>query len=478
MKTPARHRPALLTRGRLAAICGALVCVVGAPLAAQPPTAPLWTEGAGVRQADPSPFVRLVESVGPAVVSVVVGYTPGTGPSHLRDLGPGPGLAQGSGFVIHQDGYVLTNFHVIDNAASIHVRFSDHRELPARVVGVDQGTDLALLKLERTNGPLPVAPLGDSDALEVGDYVLAIGNPLGLHHSVSAGIVSALGRRNLPVEGRKQQGDFIQTDAPINPGNSGGPLVNMTGEVIGINTAINREGQGISFAIPINMVKTLLPQLRERGYVERSWLGVRVQALEPLLASSFSLENSEGALITEVVDPSPASRAALQEGDVITRFASHTIRNDDDLPWYVSTLAAESQVEIEVIRQGQPLTLEVTMEAIPNQDAPRLPDTPLEPLADPTSPTRFGVEVSALTTRLARQVQAPDDQGVLVTGMSDDSPARRGGLRHRDVIVEVDTTPIDSEESFRQAVESLHTGEVVRLKVLRRGRAFYLAFER
>src|SRR5690554_6927286 len=314
MRLSAPHRRSRSRALQMSAGLAMLLLLGSAQAAAQTPERVIWTEGNGARGVGSSPFVELVDEVGPAVVSVVVSYAPGTGPSHMRDLGSGPALAQGSGFVINDEGFVLTNFHVIDNASSVQVRFSDRREMSARVVGVDQPTDLALLKLESDHGPLPIAPLGDSDALKVGEYVLAIGNPLGLNHSVSAGIVSALGRRNLPVEGREQAGDFIQTDAPINPGNSGGPLVSMNGEVIGINTAINRQGQGISFAIPINMVKTLLPQLEDRGFVERSWLGVRVQDLEPMLASSFRLESAAGALITEVVYPSPASQAALQEG--------------------------------------------------------------------------------------------------------------------------------------------------------------------
>lgn len=474
----------LATRPRLGrltlALCALILLIFagGSQAAAQDAERVLWTEGRGARGMDTSPFVELVEEVGPAVVSVMVSYAPGTGPSHLRDLSSGPTLAQGSGFVIHEEGYVLTNFHVIDNASSVDVRFSDRREMPARVVGVDQPTDLALLKLEVDQGPLPVAPLGDSDALQVGEYVLAIGNPLGLNHSVSAGIVSALGRRNLPVEGREQQGDFIQTDAPINPGNSGGPLVSMNGDVIGINTAINRQGQGISFAIPINMVKTLLPQLQDRGFVERSWLGVRVQDLEPMLATSFRLESAAGALITEVVDMSPAAQAALQEGDVITHFGGRTILTSDDLPWYVSTTPAGSTVEVEIMRAGESQRVEVQMQAIPDQERPSLPVASASLPADPTSPTRFGVEVAPMTARLARQVRAPDERGVLVTGMSDDSPARQGGLRNRDVIVEVGTTPIDSQESFEQAVADLSAGDVVRLKIIRRGRSVYLAFER
>ncbi len=433
-------------------------------------------------------FSRLATSIGPSVVNVLVSYPVGSGFESTRSSPidwsdpRNHGGAQGSGFIIHPSGYILTNFHVVDGAQRINVRLSDNSEHRADVIGVDSETDIALIKINQPD-PLPSVILGDSEQLQVGEYVVAIGNPLGLDHTVTAGIISALGRKNLTVEGRELYSDFIQTDASINPGNSGGPLISLHGEVIGINTAINRQGQGISFAIPINMVKTLLPQLHQNGYVVRSWLGVRVQELHPTLAASFGLKNSQGALVTEVIDKSPAATAGIRAGDVIIRFNDTPIRSTDQLPWLVSTAGGGNNVDVELVRNQKPQTIRVRMEDQPNQKKPTLPGKGPSASLPPTPPNaaalpELGVQVKVLTESLARQLGAQSTGGVVVTDLTDSSPALRSGLRRRDVITEIGEHAIASEEDFQKQTLAINAGEVIRFKVVRGGRTLYIAFER
>ncbi len=434
-------------------------------------------------------FSRLATTLGPAVVNVLVSY-PSFQEQDPAQNAPidwsdprNQGGAQGSGFIIHPSGYILTNFHVVDGAQRINVRLADNSELPADVIGVDAETDIALIKIDSPDA-LPSVVLGDSDLIEVGEYVVAIGNPLGLDHTVTAGIISALGRKNLTIEGRELYSNFIQTDASINPGNSGGPLISLHGEVIGINTAINKQAQGISFAIPINMVKTLLPQLQTQGYVTRSWLGVRVQELHPTLAISFGLKTSQGALVTEVIDTSPAAKAGIRAGDVILSFNSIPIRSTDQLPWLVSTAGGGNDVDIEFIRAQKQQTVRVRMEDQPNQKKPNLsnfqkPGSDLPSNAKiPAALPALGVQVKALTDSLARQLGAQSTGGVVVTSLEDSSPAVRSGLRRRDVITEIGEHSIGTEDDFQNRTNTLNAGEVVRLKIVRGGRIIYLAFER
>lgn len=436
----------------------------------------LWLEqntDQGALSVRPSPYAQLVKQVGPAVVSIRVSFDRGEIPAHARRAMPNPfeAVAEGSGFVIHPDGYLLTNYHVVENARQVTVQFDDRTTYDAQVIGGDPMTDLALLKVTSPQ-PLPAIPLGDSAQSEVGDYVVAIGNPLGLSHSVTAGIISALDRRDLPIEGTTHQTNFIQIDAPINPGNSGGPLLNMRGEVIGINTAVNRQGQGISFAIPINLVKALLPQLHQRGHIVRSHLGVRIQPMDSLLARSFGLETPRGALVTEVLDGSPAASAGIEKRDIVITFNGIPVERSDQLPLMVATTPPDQNVTIRLLRDGQEIDLPVGLQAVPDQTPPDLP-TGTSP---PPPAEGSGVEVTAMTDRLARQLNAPQDRGVVVTSLAENSAARKAGLRNRDVILEVDSTAIDSIEAFDDAFENARGQEVIRLKVLRSGRSVYLAF--
>jgi serine protease Do len=270
-----------------------------------------------------------------------------------------PQQSLGSGFLIDADGYILTNNHVIENAGMIMVKLADEKEYEAKVVGRDPRTDLALIKIN-ARGDLPVAPLGDSDSLQVGEWVIAIGNPFGLGQTVTAGIVSAKGR----VIGQGPYDDFIQTDAAINPGNSGGPLFDTRGEVVGINTAIFSQAGGnigIGFAVPVNLAKSLLPQLKAKGRVSRGWLGVSIGPVTDEAVEELKLKDKKGALVMEVVERSPADRAGLQEGDVIVAFDGKDVARATDLPRLVGTTPSGKEVMLRVFREGRALDLKATI---------------------------------------------------------------------------------------------------------------------
>ena len=432
-------------------------------------------------------LAELSSKISPAVVNVIVNFEGSSGGLEGlfgEERGAGPGAtAQGSGFIIHPSGYVLTNHHVVAGASRIKVRMNDKREFEARVVGVDPETDVALMKI--TSAPsktrFPTLALGNSDQVRVGQQVLAVGNPLGLNHTVTSGIVSALGRKNLAPSGKDIAADFIQTDASINPGNSGGPLLGLDGAVIGINTAINRQGQGIGFAIPINIVRSLLPQLERKGFVVRSWLGIRVQSIDPLLARSFGLKDRQGALVTEVLDNSPASRAGFKSGDVILTVNAAPVTDADRLPLLISTIEAGHKVPVALLREGKPASLDVTLEALPNQDPPRAPagrDAARDSGDAPDDARPLAIDVKTLTDQLARQLGAAQGTGVVVTRVGDQSPAQTTGLRARDVIVEVDGDSVGAPADFQKLTEPLKVGQVVRFKLIRGGRVIYVAFER
>lgn len=430
----------------------------------------LWIEGSKNPQRQASlkisTYSALAEKVSPAVVNVLVTFHDGDDPL----MGDGSGL--GTGFIIHPNGLFLTNNHVVDGANSVKVRMFDNREMDAEFVGIDPETDIALMRIINAKD-LPTVSLGDSDALQVGEPVVAVGNPLGLGHTVTAGIVSALGRRNLNPGGKDNASDFIQTDASINPGNSGGPLLSADGEVIGINTAVNRSAQGIGFALPINLVKSLIPQLHDNGFVRRAWLGVRVQEITPTLAKSFGLSKPTGALITEIVDKSPGQRAGFVSGDIVLTFDGTKIRTSDQLPWIVSTHPIGKVVPVEVLRHGQATTLDVKVEEMPNQKFPKLPR-----VATAVVSNEVGVQVKSLSEILARQLGARDARGVVVTEISAQSPASSSGLRRRDIVTQVGTTDITSVEAYEATIATYHKGDVIRFKVLRAGRTVFVAFER
>ncbi len=331
----------------------------------------------------PQSFADLVEKVKPAVVNISTETTvriPGNpfrhffGPDEEGPFGdffkrffgdiPDRELKQqslGSGFIIDKDGYIITNNHVVEGADEIKVKLADKREFKARVVGRDPKTDLALIKISSIFKDLPTLPLGDSDKIRVGDWVLAIGNPFGLEHTVTQGIISATGR----VIGSGPYDNFLQTDAPINPGNSGGPLINLKGEVIGINTAIIASGQGIGFAIPSNMAKTVITQLKEKGKVTRGWIGVSIQSMTPELAQSFGLKDTRGALVADIVPGGPADKAGLKRGDIIISFDGKEINEMSELPRIVAETPIGKTVNLKIIRNGKEKVLKITIAPLP-----------------------------------------------------------------------------------------------------------------
>ncbi len=364
----------------------------------------------------------------------------------------------GSGFIITEDGYVVTNHHVVHQADEIVVRLSDRRTFAAEVVGSDPKSDVALLKIEADG--LPTLKLGDSDALQVGEWVLAIGSPFGFDHSVTAGIVSAKGRA-LPSENYVP---FIQTDVAINPGNSGGPLFNMDGEVVGINSQIySRTGgfMGLSFAIPIEMAMEVVEQIRTKGYVSRGWLGVLIQEVTRDLADSFGMTRPTGALVARVLPDSPAEAAGLQVGDVILTFNGMDVPRSSALPPLVGRTRVGAPAEVEVLRGGERVTLEVTIAELPPDDelASRAPS---EPPARPDTASLLGMELEPVPQEI-RDALNLDEGGVVVAQVSE-GPAREARIQRGDVLVMINNQRIESPQHFSELVDALPRG--VRVPVL------------
>ena len=370
-----------------------------------------------------------------------------------------PQRSLGSGFILSEDGYIITNNHVVGDAAKITVRLSDKQEYEAKVVGTDDKTDIALIKIDAKR-PLPTVPLGQSSALEIGDWVLAIGNPFGLEETVTAGIVSAKGR----VIGAGPYDDFIQTDASINPGNSGGPLLNLKGEVVGINTAIFSQSGGnigIGFATPIDLAKSIITQLKEKGKVTRGWLGVAIQQVTPELAKSFNLKEPTGALITDVTKDGPAEKAGLQRGDIITSLNGTPVKDAQELPTLVANRPVSDKVKVTVLRGGQEKTVTVTLG--------QLPDSQAHAEQSEESTKNWGLTVVELTADIARRFQLePERNGVVVTEIEPGSPAELQGMQPGDVIEEVNRMPIKSVEDFKKAMADAEGKDTV-LFLVRRG---------
>jgi serine protease Do len=358
----------------------------------------------------------------------------------------------GSGFIISGDGYILTNYHVVAGADEIKVKLSDSREFKGVLKGGDEKLDIALIKID-AKGNLPVAPLGDSDTLEVGEPVMAIGNPFGLAQTVTAGIVSAKGR----VIGSGPYDDFIQTDASINPGNSGGPLFNSKGEVVGINTAIVAGGQGIGFAIPINMAKEIIPQLKEKGKVTRGWFGVVVQPVTPELAQSFGLAETNGVLVSQVIKDSPAERAGLKSGDIIIDFDGKPIHEMHELPRIAANLPVGKKAAVKILRDGKVEEKTVTIEQ-------------MKEVADDGAVVqeKLGLVVTDLNKELATKLGIKEQTGVIVAEVKPGGAAEEAGVASGDIIVQVDNTPTPTVPEFKKALEARKPGSVLRM-LLRRG---------
>ncbi len=361
----------------------------------------------------------------------------------------------GSGFVMNKDGYILTNNHVVEDADQIKVKLANGKEYDGKVVGRDPKTDLALVKINGATD-LHALPMGNSDNLKVGSWVVAVGSPFGLEQTVTAGIVSAKGR----VIGSGPYDDFIQTDASINPGNSGGPLINMKGEVVGINTAIIASGQGIGFAIPVNMAKEIVSQLQEKGRVTRGWLGVSIQEVTPELAKSFGLNEKKGALVAQVVSGSPAEKAGIEQGDVLVEFDGKEITDSKDLPRLVASTPVGKAVTVKLSRDGKVLDRQVKVGELEEK---------AEVAAKaPSSKKSLGITVQDLTPDVARGLGLKKDTGVVVTGVEPGSPAADAGIRTGDVIREVNRKPVKDVKDFIQKIEKARDQDNV-LLFLQRG---------
>jgi serine protease Do len=373
----------------------------------------------------------------------------------------------GSGFVISEDGYILTNNHVVEEADEILVRMNDRREFVAEVIGRDEQSDIALIKINAKD--LPVVEIGDSDALRVGEWVLAIGSPFGFDHSVTAGIVSAKGR-NLPSENYVP---FIQTDVAINPGNSGGPLFNMAGEVVGINSQIySRSGgfMGLSFAIPIEMAINVADQLKTRGRVSRGWLGVLIQDVTKDLADSFGMKHPRGALIARVLPESPSEEAGLQVGDVIVAFNGIPINSSSKLPPLVGRSSIDKPAKLEILRQGKTKRLEVNIGELPSEEQMEMASN----AAPKVSENRLGLMVSNVNEQIQKQHRLTTRRGVVVESVTGQA-AREAGIQQGDIITMINNVNINDVEHFNRFVKELPGEKTVALLVHRNTGPIFLA---
>ncbi len=372
--------------------------------------------------------------------------------------------ALGSGLIIDGEGLIITNNHVVERADEIRVKIEKGKEYEAKVVGRDPKTDLALIQVKPdADFPKP-AVLGNSNTLRVGDWVMAVGNPFGLGHTVTAGIVSATGR----VIGAGPYDDFIQTDAAINPGNSGGPLFNMNGEVIGINTAIVAQGQGIGFAIPVNVANDLIPQLRA-GRVVRGWLGVMIQDITPELAESFGIKESKGVIISDIVPDGPAEKSNLRRGDVVLNFEGKAVENAHGLSRMVAATPPNTSVNIEVLRDGSKKTIKVTLGTMPDE---------AEESAPVQEEAAWGLSVQNITPEMVQRFGWDQKEtGVVITSVAPGSPAGEARLRPGDLIKEVNRQKIQNMRDYNQSVQKPKAGDTLLLLVKRGKNTFYVALK-
>ena len=410
-------------------------------------------------------FTDLAESAKPSVVNLIPLSAAGRGRDLPQERVPNAS-GSGSGVIIDPEGHIITNSHVIGDATEIEVRFSDTTKLIAQVVGKDLDTDLAVLKVTATH-PLPSARFGDSSAVRVGQWVLAVGNPFGLDRTVTLGVVSGIGRENINLS---RYENFIQTDASINPGNSGGPLFNLRGEIIGINTAIINFAQGIGFAIPSNMAKQVMEQLVSQGRVTRGWLGVGIQPLTTELARKFGVNEGEGVLVNEVFEKDPAAAAGIKPGDILTRIDGTLIDTPSRLSRVVAGLLPGATAKVEIVRDQQRLVLDVTLierrdHAVPTS----LPQTRTD--------VKLGLDVQDLTPSLADKFKLRESRGVLITKVEPGSLAQSEGLHEGDLIKEVNRIDVGSVGEFSSAVAKVRRGETVLLRMLRENRAFYVVLK-
>jgi serine protease Do len=367
----------------------------------------------------------------------------------------------GSGFVVDGSGLIVTNNHVVDGADEIIVKLNDKHEFSAKVIGKDPLTDLALIKIEPKGVVLKPIVLADSNIAEIGDWVVAIGNPLGLEWTVTAGIISAKSREL----GSSPYDNFMQTDASINPGNSGGPLLNLDGEVVGINTAIIPSGQGLGFAIPVNMLKEILPKLK-KGKVDRGWLGVTVQSLDEKIAEGLGLENAEGALISDVVKGDPADKAGVKAGDVVIAINGRAVKDNRELINVIGAYEPNTSVKLTVLREGKKKEISVKL-GIRKDDSAAVSTEP-----DASQP----IVVKDIDSDTAKKFEI--EGGVIVTGIDENSNAFTAGLRPGDIVLWLNRQSVKSASDFYDKFAKVKSGDVVFLKVLSKGSGRFIAFDK
>jgi serine protease Do len=437
-------------------------------------------------------FVQLAKKLGPSVVNVsavpaVKRQQPNQPPSPFGGQPPfggneqfnefwrrffgdpfgapqAPQAALGSGFIIDKQGLILTNNHVVENAEKITVRLQDRREFDAKVVGRDPKTDIAVVRITDKQGDLPVAPMGDSEKLEVGEWVMAMGSPFGLDHTVTAGIVSAKGRHI----GAGPYDSFIQTDASINPGNSGGPLVNLQGEVVGINTAIfSRSGGniGIGFAIPINLAKEILPDLIKKGKVVRGWLGVTIQKVTPEIARALGLEQEQGALVANVVEGSPADKAGIKSGDVIVEFNGQKIADSNELPIVVARTDVGKDANVTVLREKKHIPVTVKIGELKDEEV----------VASAPQTGKLGMTVQNVTPEIAKALGLNRSEGVVVTAVQPQGVAAEAGIRRGDLILELNRQKISDAADLRKILDQAKPGTNLLFLIQREGNNLFLA---
>ena len=373
----------------------------------------------------------------------------------------------GSGFIFNEDGYVLTNYHVVNGADEILVRLSDHREFVAKVVGMDKRSDIAVLKIDADD--LPIVKIGSTDDLEVGEWVLAIGSPFGFDHTVTAGIVSAKGR-SLPSENYVP---FIQTDVAINPGNSGGPLFDMDGRVVGVNSQIySRTGgfMGLSFAIPIEMAMSVADQIRTKGYVSRGWLGVLIQDVTRELADSFGMPHPRGALIAKVLPASPAEKAGLQVGDIILKFNGEAVYDSKTLPPLVGASRVDRPADVELLRDGEKLTVRVNIGELPEEEEVQASTETKPEEAEGT----LGLTLKALTPALREELGLATEEGVLVSKVTP-GPAMAAGIREGDLLQMINKVRVNNPAEVKAQIDAIEPGRPTAVLILREGNPLFLA---
>ena len=463
---------------RLATLAFVFLLLLCAPATAQ--------DGKSALQTLQDAFVQVAQSVRPAVVNIATTQRPRPRegrrapqvPPQFRDFfgedfferffGESPQRERsslGSGVIVDKRGYILTNNHVIEQADEIEVRLSDKRKFTAKVVGKDPKTDLAVIKIDAP-GDLPAAKLGDSTKIRIGEWAIAIGSPFGLDQTVTVGVISAVGRSDVGIATYE---DFIQTDASINPGNSGGPLLNLSGEVIGINTAIVASGRGIGFAIPISMAKEIKDRLIAQGRVVRGWLGVGIQELTEELAAQFGVKPEDGVLVGNVMKDSPAERGGLKPGDIIQEFNGTKISNVHQLQQEVAQSPVGSQAQLKVMREKQPTMLTIVLGEQPTEVAAAEPGSAPAETAD-----RFGLTVQDLTPELRNQLKLNNVDGVMVSSVDEAGPATRAGIRPGDIISEVDRQPVKSSRDFSRILGQMQRGQNLLLLVRRDGNSRFV----